>query len=136
MPDQQPTGPLASHLALGAEGEERAAALLRSRGYRIVDRNVRAGGVELDLVAELAGTVVFVEVKTRRSRRHGGGDEAVGFAKQRRILRGAHAWLSERRRPTRRVRFDVVVWDVTPSPIEDALHWQLTYYEAAFDASG
>ena len=54
--------------ALGAQGEAWAAAHLVRRGYRIVARNVRAGGVEIDLVAARPGLIVFVEVKTRRSR--------------------------------------------------------------------
>ena len=54
--------------ALGALGEDIAAAHLVRRGYRIVDRNVRADGVEMDIIASKRGTIVFVEVKTRRGR--------------------------------------------------------------------
>ena len=50
----------AQHLALGAEGEARAAAHLRRRGYRIVARNVHAGGVEIDLIARRGSLYVFV----------------------------------------------------------------------------
>ncbi len=123
----------ARHLALGAEGEARAAEHLEAAGYRIADRNVRAGGVELDLVAERGGVVVFVEVKTRRSSRHGGGEAAVGWSKQQRLVRGAMAWLRERSRHSRRVRFDVIAWRVERTPAGDA--WHLEHYEAAFDAS-
>ena len=63
--------------AFGAEGEARAAAYLEREGYRIVDRNVRAGGVEMDLVATRGRQVVFVEVKARRSLRFGTPEEAV-----------------------------------------------------------
>lgn len=120
--------------ALGTEGEDRAAAYLVSRGYRIADRNVRAGGVEMDLVAEHAGMVVFVEVKTRRSTRHGAGELAVGWSKQQRLIRGAIAWLGERRRRARRIRFDVIAWQVDETGPDPT--WQLTHYEGAFDASG
>jgi Holliday junction resolvase-like predicted endonuclease len=52
--------------SLGAEGETRAAAHLLQRGFHIAARNVRAGGVELDLVAVRGRLVVFVEVKAPR----------------------------------------------------------------------
>lgn len=120
--------------ALGAEGETRAAAYLRARGYRIADRNVRAGGVELDLVAERAGLVVFVEVKTRRSTRHGAGELSVGWSKQQRLIRGALAWLAERGRRGRRIRFDVIAWQVDDACADSP--WRISHYEGAFDASG
>ena len=120
--------------ALGVEGEERAARHLAARGYRIVDRNVRAGGVEIDLVVERAGVVVFVEVKTRRSTRHGVGELAVGGSKRQRLIRGALAWLREHERRARRIRFDVIAWQVDDRDPQAA--WKLTHYEGAFDASG
>jgi putative endonuclease len=123
-----------SRQALGAEGEERAVRLLEARGYRIADRNVRAGGVEIDVVAERAGVVVFVEVKTRRSTRHGGGELSVGWSKQQRLIRGALAWLADRRRRARGIRFDVIAWQVDETGARP--HWHLTHYEGAFDASG
>lgn len=114
---------------LGAEGEARAAAHLARAGYRIVDRNVRAGGVEIDLVAERAGLVVFVEVKTRRSRAHGAPEEAVDARKRARLTRGAAAWLRERRLRFRRARFDVITCEPAPSG-----QWHLKHWEGAFDA--
>ncbi|MBW2714474.1 MAG: YraN family protein, partial [Deltaproteobacteria bacterium] len=61
---------------LGAEGERRAADHLAARGYRIIARNVRAGGVEMDLIARRGPLVVFVEVKTRREGGPGSGEDA------------------------------------------------------------
>lgn len=122
--------------ALGAEGEARAASHLVRQGYRIVARNVRAGGVEIDLIAMRRGLVVFVEVKARRSRHWGAGAEAVNAHKRARLLRGAAAWLAERRRANdplvrgaSRVRFDVVVWE------PDARgELRIAHLEGAFDA--
>ncbi|MEZ4218049.1 MAG: YraN family protein [Myxococcota bacterium] len=119
--------------ALGARGEARAAAHLERRGYRILARNVRAGGVELDLVARRGALVVFVEVKTRRGSRHGAPVEAVDAHKQARLARGAAAWLHAERaglaRGCRRARFDVVAC------VEHADgHHSIAHWPGAFDA--
>ena len=71
--------------ALGAAGERCAAEYLARRGYRVVAHNVRAEGVELDLVALRAGTCVFVEVKTRRGAGGGTAEEAVDARKRERL---------------------------------------------------
>lgn len=102
---------------LGARGESLAAAHLEADGLEVIARNWRlaSGAVrgELDLVAvdHRAGTLVFCEVKTRRSDRYGGPLLAVTPAKQAKVrelavafLRDAGVWV-----PT--IRFDVVgVW--------------------------
>ena len=115
---------------LGAEGEARAADHLRRRGYRILARNLRSGGVELDLVATKGGLVVFAEVKTRRSSRHGGAELAVDGRKQARLVRGARAWLREQAGPVRRVRFDVLACELEGGA------WRIRHLEGAFDAGG
>jgi len=119
---------------LGAEGESRAASHLTSQGYRIVDRNVRAGGVEIDLVAERGSLVIFVEVKTRRSLRFGAPELAVDAAKRARLVRGAAAWLQDRGGRARRVRFDVAAWQVDEPEAGGPPRWRLRYLEGAFDA--
>ena len=120
-----------SRRALGARGEARAERFLRARGWRILARNVRAGGVEMDLVAARAGTIAFVEVKTRRTRSHGAPEEAVDARKQARLVRGASAWLRQNRARARRVRFDVMVCELDADGA-----WSLRQLEAAFDAGG
>ncbi|MDE3078320.1 MAG: YraN family protein, partial [Chloroflexota bacterium] len=52
---------------LGNSGEDRAAAFLKKRGYRIVERNWRHALGEIDLVAADRDVLVFVEVRTRAS---------------------------------------------------------------------
>ncbi len=92
-------------------GEDAAAAALRERGYRIVARNVRLRRGELDIIAEDHGTLVFVEVKTRRSRAYGTPAEAVTPAKRRALATLALAYLGRRGLCGRACRFDVVeVW--------------------------
>lgn len=130
---------------LGREGEARAARHLEGRGYRIVARNVRADRVEIDLIACRGSTLVFVEVKTRRRSlggvHHGLAAEAVDPRKQRRLRRGARAWLADNRREARRAsrcRFDVVTClleeDRQPAPPTDrpATRWSIEHWEAAF----
>ena len=116
---------------LGVEGERRAADHLAARGYRIVGRNVRAGGVEMDLIVRRGRLVVFVEVKTRRAGGPGSGEDAVDARKQLRLVRGAAAWIHEQPRPTHRARFDVIVCECS----RDERDWRLRHLEAAFDAN-
>lgn len=136
---------------LGRRGEELAAAFFAARGYQIVARNVRADRVELDLIVRRGDLLAFVEVKTRRGARHGEAAEAVDPRKQRRLRRGARAWLASRPREAqgvRRHRFDVVtcvllgrrsgstgedaaiVLDAIHSP--DGTCWSIEHWESAF----
>ena len=83
---------LRSQLPLGRRGERAAEKYLRRNGYRIVARNFRAAGAEIDLVAMDGETLVFVEVKTRRSRISGAPEEAVDERKQTRMRRAAEGF--------------------------------------------
>jgi putative endonuclease len=116
---------------LGDEGEVRAAAWLETCGWRVLARNLRSGGVEIDLVATRGREVAFVEVKARRSRVAGAPEEAVDARKRARLVRGASAWLATHGRPGQRARFDVIACELDPSGA-----WHLRHYESAFDASG
>jgi putative endonuclease len=115
--------------ALGIAGESAACAHLERRGYRILARNARADRVEIDIVAERAGVVVFVEVKTRRTSMFGGAAESVDARKQARLARGAAAWLRANGRRARRIRFDVVTCESAPHGALSVTHW-----EGAFEA--
>ena len=96
---------------LGREGERLAARHLRRHGYRLLYRNFRAPhGGEVDLVCrdKTCDTLVFVEVKTRRSLAFGAPGEAVTREKQKLIARGALAWLELLGHPEIHFRFDIV----------------------------
>jgi putative endonuclease len=95
--------------ATGHVGEAIAANFLESLGYRIVDRNVRFPVGELDLVAWHSGTLVFVEVKTRRKQGATSALAAVHTAKQRRLIRAAELYLSKTGLSPAETRFDVVI---------------------------
>jgi putative endonuclease len=94
--------------ALGRRGERDAERYLKRRGYRILARNFRAAGAEIDLVAAEGGTLVFVEVKARRGLSTGTPQEAVDDRKQRRIRRAAEIYVARARAHDCPVRFDVV----------------------------
>ncbi len=92
---------------LGREGENRAAEHLLEAGYAILERNFRCRLGEVDLIARWGQTIVYVEVKTRRSARHGWACEAVPPGKQHRIRRIA-ALYQAHLSPTLDCRFDVI----------------------------
>jgi len=114
---------------LGREGETRAAAYLHARGYRILARNERCDGVEIDLIAARGRTLAFVEVKTRRSRTAGAPEDAVDARKRARLVRGASAWLHAHRPRATRVRFDVIACEVDREE-----QWSIRHWPGAFDA--
>ena len=70
----EPNGSDLSKQARGRWGERLAASHYRRRGYEVVDRNWRCTVGELDLVVRVGSTIVFVEVKARRSADFGGAD--------------------------------------------------------------
>jgi putative endonuclease len=78
----------------GRAAERRVAWHFRVRGYRILARNVRAGGVELDLIVRRGRRIVFVEVKAKQGPGYGDPLEAVDSRKRARLRRGAAAWLA------------------------------------------
>ena len=92
---------------LGALGERAAARYLRKKGYRLTAVNFTCPFGEIDLIAEKDGFLVFVEVKTRTEDTPYAPREAVGPAKQRRIILTAELYLSGCRTPLQ-PRFDVV----------------------------
>jgi len=93
---------------VGAQGEASAAAFLREQGYEILERNFRTRTGEVDLIACDKGTLVFVEVKTRRDDAYGLPMEAVGLRKQRKIIDAARYYLHRYNHADRDCRFDVV----------------------------
>ena len=66
----------------GHSAEDKAVQLLRKKGYRILGRNVRLAGGELDLIADDQGVLVFIEVKARRDQHFGGAAYAITSQKK------------------------------------------------------
>lgn len=92
---------------IGARGECVAAAHLSGLGWQIMATRFHCRGGELDIVAQDGSTVVFVEVKARRSRQFGCPAEAVNKRKRARLLAAANTFLSERDLVDCECRFDV-----------------------------
>jgi putative endonuclease len=93
----------------GEAAESEAERHLRSKGYRILARNVRTPSGELDLVARSGAVLVFVEVKARGSSTHGGAVAAVDGRKQARLVRLAAQYLARHRLRNQPCRFDVIL---------------------------
>ncbi len=98
--------------ALGRAGEDAAAAYLASLGFRILERNLRGPGGEIDIVAEDGGTIVFIEVKRRDSHAFGTALGAVDARKRARIRAVAADYL-QFVAPHAFARFDVLAIDGT-----------------------
>lgn len=116
----------------GDRGERAAVAVLRRAGLKIVARNVRNAGGEIDVLARDGETLVFVEVKTRKSSRAGSPVEAVTHDKRTRLTRAALVELKRRGRLGWPCRFDVVAitWP------EGASDPEVVHYRHAFEATG
>jgi len=93
---------------VGRYGEDVAARGLTEQGWEVLERNWRTTGGELDIIAVDHGTLVAVEVKTRRSSAYGSPQEAVTWRKLTRIRRLTAEWLAAQRRTFPAVRVDVI----------------------------
>ncbi|WEN41214.1 hypothetical protein CKCBHOJB_00756 [Thauera sp. GDN1] len=115
--------------ARGAAAEALAAAHLAARGLRLLARNVRCRGGEVDLICLDRSHVVFVEVRLRSNARFGGAAESITAAKRRRVLIAAQWWLGGvgRRYAGAACRFDAVLLDA----LDPA---RITWLPGAFDA--
>jgi len=93
----------------GLWGEEEAERALAAKGLRILGRRVRVGRRdEIDLIARTGRTLVFVEVKTRRSEAFGRPASFVNAAKRRHLSRAATRYVARLRERPDYVRFDIV----------------------------
>ena len=119
---------LADIRRLGRWGQKQAERHLKRNGCRTIARNWAASCGELDLVVCQRGeTVVFVEVKTRRSEDFAPAIAAVNWKKQRKIARTAKRFLTQYKLSDRPLRFDVITVIL---PVKGPV--QLQHYPGAF----
>src|SRR3954471_20860933 len=98
----------AAKQAFGELGERIAERWLRRQGWRGMQRRVRNGHRDIDLVAGRDGGLAFAEVKARRGDRFGDPVEAVNWKKQRELGRSARVWIDRHGRAPEAYRFDVI----------------------------
>jgi putative endonuclease len=115
--------------AVGAQAERRAARALEAAGLRVIERNLRLPGGELDLICRDGDAWVFVEVKARRAGWDDSPAAAVSWAKQRRLVRLAQHYLKWRGLRDARCRFDVV--EVVAAAAGEV---RIRHLRSAFDA--
>jgi len=107
----------------GNIAEDQAADYLKEKGYKILERNFACKMGEVDIIAEdKQNTIVFVEVKQRKTNLFGGGLAAVNKAKQRRITLTAAVYIKKTKISYTALRFDIIT--VTAGVIQ--------HYENAF----
>ena len=117
---------MAQHNEVVQWGEQTAALHLMHQDYQILERNWRFRHLEIDIIAEYLGEIVFVEVKTRS-----GGDfrearAAVHYDKRRHIMDAAQVYLRQNRLDNI-WRYDVI------TIIGNAAHYRLRHEQRAFD---
>ncbi len=96
--------------ALGRRAEDLAHRHLQSRGLTVVERNWMGPGLraEVDIIAWDGDTLVFVEVKSRRTSEHGDPERAIDVEKRRHVISAARYFLKRWRMDESRARFDLV----------------------------
>ena len=95
--------------ARGREAEDKAARHLERAGLRLVARNFRVRGGEIDLICRDGKVLVFVEVRQRSRSDFGGAGASITAGKQRRIVLAAQHYLAGQ--PACDCRFDCVLLD-------------------------
>lgn len=116
---------------LGDKGEEIAASYLKKEGYKIVERNYRTSRGEIDIVAYDSDKLVFIEVKTRRSKEYGEGHWAIDRRKQRQMIKVALTYMVHKKVNGRVYRFDTVIVE----DYQDVGH-KVVLIKDAFQADG
>jgi putative endonuclease len=112
----------------GYTAETLVADYFAGQGYRVVDRNYSSRRGEVDLIVERDQTVVFVEVRYRRSALFGSPEETITWEKRRRIVLAAIDYVTRHRVRGKNIRFDMVaVVQARGSP-------QIEHITGAFDA--
>ena len=99
---------MAAHNELGKWGEDLAVAYLQGKDYMIIERDWKSGRRDIDIIAkDESGTIVFVEVKTRRNRVFGEPEEAIDYTKMQSLQQAINHYIKYHRINSE-VRFDII----------------------------
>jgi putative endonuclease len=98
------------HADKGRQAEADAAAYLQQQGLTILARNYRCKAGEIDLIARHDNTLIFIEVRSRKSAQFGGAAASITPQKQRKLLLTAQHYLLSYRKPPP-CRFDAILFD-------------------------
>ena len=98
---------MALHLVKGKSAEDQARHHLEQQGLKLLETNYRCKRGEIDLIMQDTGTLVFIEVRYRKSDTYGSAVESVTPGKQNKLVAAARHYLQENRSNTP-CRFDVV----------------------------
>ena len=120
---------MALHNEIGHLGEDATCEYLLAHGYKIVERNWRLGNIEIDIIAENADYIVFVEVKTRTSTYGDVSPEQYVDEHKRRFMTVAGNAYIKHNRINKSLRFDIsgILWNRSTNKAEE-----IHYYEDAF----
>jgi putative endonuclease len=116
----------------GKAGEDFVCGNLKAAGWTVEARNYRIKGGEIDIVARKAGTLAFVEVKTRKANSLTEGIDAVDRRKRSCIIRTADRYIQEHPSDADTVRFDVALVTVTSEEVPRVI--SMEYLDNAFDS--
>jgi len=109
---------------VGRWGEDAAAGYLAANGFTVLARNVHSAHGEIDIVASKAGSLVFVEVKTRSSHRFGYPEDSVTLRKQAYMLSAAEAYLQAHPESGESWQFDVIAVEGVPGGKAQIEHFE------------
>lgn len=104
-----------STITIGDKGEDLACKYLQNQGYKILERNYRIRGGEIDIVAREKETLVFVEVKTRYSHEYGLPEESITPWKIKALLKTARFYIQKIKWGEKEYRLDFVSIDFADS---------------------
>lgn len=99
--------PKAAHLQRGEATEQLACEHLQANGFVLLHKNYRLKMGEIDLIMRDGQTIVFIEVRYRKTMAYGGALQSIDPRKQARIIRTAQHYL-QYRAPEAQARFDVI----------------------------